>query len=75
MIKQGLVQYAKRAIVVNEKGVAVRIIKRSFMVVTWAQNKLTELIIMQENNVQFYQNTHKRENGRYLTDVLCKAMR
>ena len=75
MIKQGLVQYAKRAIVVNEKGVAVRIIKRSFMVVTWAQNKLTELIIMQENNVQFYQNTQKRENGRYLTDVLCKAMR
>ena len=75
MIKQGLVQYAKRAIVVNEKGVAVRIKKRSFMVVTWAQNKLTELIIMQENNVQFYQNTQKRENGRYLTDVLCKAMR
>ena len=60
MIKQGLVQYAKRAIVVNEKGVAVRIIKRSFMVVAWAQDKLTELIIMQENNVQFYQNTHKR---------------
>ena len=60
MIKQGLVQYAKRAIVGNEKGVAVRIIKRSFMVVVWAQDKLTELIIMQENYVQFYQNTHKR---------------
>ena len=39
---------------------AVSTIKRSFMVVASAQDKLTELIITEENNVQFIR-THTRE--------------